>query len=317
MHAIVAYHYFGGAGYPVGGASEIAAGIAPVIERTGGQILVSAEVSAIMVERGRAVGVRMADDRELRARTVISDVGAYNTFARLLPGGAGVPDDIKSIPPSMSHACLYVGLKREAGEADFEATNLWIYDGPDHDAAVERYTADPGAPLPAVFVSFPSAKDPTFPERYPERSTIEVVTPVPYGVFERWADTRWRRRGTEYEDFKADLAARLRAELERHVPATRGKIDYDELSTPLSTRHFSNYEQGEIYGYAAVPARFRARSLGARTSIRDLYLTGQDTASLGVMGALSGGVITASLVLGRNLMSKVTRPYAASGSATA
>ena len=72
------------------------------------------------------------------------------------------------------------------------------------------------------------------------------------------------------------LAARLRAELERYVPATRGKIDYAELSTPLSTRHFSNYEQGEIYGYAAVPARFRARPLGARTSIRDLYLTGQD-----------------------------------------
>ena len=32
---MIAYHYFGGAGYPVGGASEIAAGIAPVIERTG------------------------------------------------------------------------------------------------------------------------------------------------------------------------------------------------------------------------------------------------------------------------------------------
>ena len=255
------------------------------------------------------MGVRMADGRELSARTIISDVGAYNTFARLLPGGS-VPDDIKSIPPSMSHACLYVGLKHEAGEPKFEATNLWIYDGPDHDAAVERYAADPSAPLPAVFISFPSAKDPTFPERYPGRSTIEVVAPVPHGAFDRWADTRWKRRGTEYEDFKADLAARLRAALERYVPATRGKIDYDELSTPLSTRHFSNYEQGEIYGYAAVPARFRARSLGAHTSIRDLYLTGQDAGTLGVTGALFGGVITASLVLGRNLMSKVTRPWA-------
>ena len=37
MHAIIAYHYFEGAAYPVGGASEIAASIAPVIERAGGQ----------------------------------------------------------------------------------------------------------------------------------------------------------------------------------------------------------------------------------------------------------------------------------------
>ncbi len=51
-----------------------------------------------------------------------------------------------------------------------------------------------------------------------------------------------------------------------------------------------------------------ARSLGARTNIRNLYLTGQDAGTAGVTGALFGGVITASLVLGRNLMSKVTRP---------
>jgi all-trans-retinol 13,14-reductase len=311
MHAMIAYHYFGGAWYPVGGASEIAAGIAPVIERAGGQIVVSAEVSEILIERGCAVGVRMADGRELKARTILSDVGAYNTFAHLLPGG-GVPEELKSIPISMSHACLYVGLKREAGEAEFGDTNLWIYDGPDHDAAVERYSADPSAPFPAVFISFPSAKDPTFPERYPGCSTIEVVAPMPYGAFERWADTRWKRRGTNYEDFKNGLAARLRAELERHVPATRGKIDCAELSTPLSTRHFSNYAQGEIYGYAAVPARFRARSLGARTHIRGLYLTGQDAGTAGVTGALFSGAVTASLVLGRNLVSRVTRPRAGS-----
>jgi len=46
-----------------------------------------------------------------------------------------------------------------------------------------------------------------------------------------------------------------------HVPASRGRIDYTEVSTPLSTRHFANYEHGEIYGLSATPARFRLRSL--------------------------------------------------------
>lgn len=311
MHAMIAQHYFEGAAYPVGGASEIAAGIAPVIERAGGQILASAEVSEILIGHGRAIGVRMADGRELRAQTVISDAGAWNTFARLLPAEApAVPEvieELKSVPPSMSHVCLYAGLKRNENEPEFDATNLWIYRDAGHDANYARFLADPSGPLPVVFISFPSAKDPTFGDRYPSRSTIEIVAPAPFGRFARWAETGWKHRGPNYEDFKADLSARLLDELYRFVPAARGRVDYSELSTPLSTRHFANYPQGEIYGVSAVPARFRIRALGARTPIRNLYLTGQDACTAGVTGALFGGVITASAVLRRNLMPVLTR----------
>lgn len=314
MHAIVAAHYLQGAAYPIGGASEIAACIAPVIEGAGGQIVVSAEVTEILLdEAGHASGVRMADGRELRARNVISDAGAHNTFTRLLPAEVTsrlrVVEQIKSIPPSLAHACLYVGVKRGAREPDFNATNLWIYSGPDHDANVSRFLHDPNAPFPVLFISFPSAKDPTFASRYPARSTIEVLAPMPYDTFARWSGTRWKRRGADYDELKQNLASRLLRELERHVPAVRGRIDYTELSTPLSTRHFANYQTGEIYGLSATPERFRARSLGARTGVRRLYLTGSDVCTAGVSGALFGGVITASLILGRNLMAVVSRPH--------
>jgi all-trans-retinol 13,14-reductase len=254
----------------------------------------------------------MADGRELRARIVISDAGAHNTFARLLPAGIAsglrVVEEIERIQPSMAHVCLYVGVKRDPGEQDFDATNRWIYSGPDHDASLARFMADPTAPFPVLFISFPSAKDPTFARRYPGRSTIEVVAPMPYEAFDLWSETRWKRRGEDYDEFKRNLAGRLRQELERHVPSVRGRIDYSELSTPLSTRHFANYQHGEIYGLSASPERFRARSLGARTGVRGLYLTGSDACAPGVSGALFGGVITASLILRRNLVAVVSRP---------
>ena len=315
MHATVAYHYFEGAGYPVGGASEIAAGIAPVIEQAGGQIMVSADVGEILLEGNKAIGVCMADGAEIRARTIISDVGAYNTFARLLPADSsasrGVLAELKSIPPSMSHLCLYAGLKREAGEPEFDATNLWIYGDPDHDASFARFEKDPNGPFPVLFISFPSAKDPTFAERFPGRSTIEVVAPTHYRMYDKWAETIWKRRGTEYNDLKQKLTTRLQEELERHVPATCGKIETAEISTPLSTRHFANYQSGEIYGASCVPARFRARAFGAHTPVRNLYLTGQDACVAGVTGALFGGVIAASAILGRNMMGVVSKPAAA------
>jgi all-trans-retinol 13,14-reductase len=318
-HALVAHHYFEGAAYPIGGAPEIAASIAPVIEQAGGEIIYSAEVAEILLdaEKRRAIGVRMADGRELLAPTIISDAGAHNTFGRLLPAGlaacAGILEEVKSIPPSIAHACLYVGVKRASGEADFEATNLsatnlWIYPDADHDGNCARFEADPEAAWPCLFLSFPSAKDPTFEQRYPGRSTLEIIAPVAYSSFAHWAETRWKRRGADYDEFKRALAARLQADLERHVPATRGRIDFAEVSTPLTTQHFANFQQGEIYGLSSTPARFRIRALGARTPVRSLYLTGSDTCTSGVVGAMFGGIITASVVLKRNLMGKVTRP---------
>jgi all-trans-retinol 13,14-reductase len=207
----------------------------------------------------------------------------------------------------MSHLCLYAGLKRDPGEPEFGATNLWIYGEPDHDASFARFEKEPAGPFPVLFISFPSAKNPTFAERYPGRSTIEVVAPTHYRVFERWAETSWKRRGAEYDDLKKTLTTRLQEELERNVPATRGKIETAEISTPLSTRHFANYENGEIYGASCVPARFRARAFGAHTPIQNLYLTGQDACTLGVTGALFGGAITASAILRRNMVSVVSR----------
>jgi all-trans-retinol 13,14-reductase len=313
MHAIIAEHYFEGASFPVGGAPSIAAGMVPIIESAGGQIASSAEVREILLDRAqRAVGVRMQDGRELRAGTVISDAGAWNTFASLLPpealGVAPALAELRTVPASMAHLCLYAGVKQSPAELGLTGTNLWIHPTPDHDANLARFVSDPSAPLPLMFISSPSAKDPDFERRHPGRATLEVICPAPYDWFVPWENTRWKRRGQDYDELKQRLAERLRSGLEEHVPAVRGKLDIAELSTPLSTRHFMNYQHGEAYGVSVTPARFRLRCLTPHTSVRNLYLTGQDVCSLGVTGAMMGGVLTASAVLGRNLVSVVSKP---------
>lgn len=313
IHAIIAEHYFEGASFPVGGATSIAAGIAPAIEAADGKIIFSADVSEILLDRSqRAVGVRMQNGREFRAGMVISDAGAWNTFSRLLPpeapGVAVALAELKTVPPSMAHLCLYAGVKQSGAELGLAGTNLWIHPTADHNANMARFSNDPAAPLPLMFISFPSAKDPDFERRHPGRATMEVVCPVPYEWFARWEDSRWRRRGQDYDEFKQQLTERLQNSLEEEVPAVRGKLDMVELSTPLSTRHFMNYQRGEAYGLSATPARFRLKCLTPQTAVRNLYLTGQDVCTLGVAGALMGGVLTASAALGRNLVSAISKP---------
>jgi all-trans-retinol 13,14-reductase len=311
LHAIIANHYLEGANYPVGGADRIAETVAPIIEQAGGKIVVNAEVAEILLEGKGAVGVRMPDGQILRAPIVISDAGARNTFERLLPhegnAHARILRKILTIPPSRAHVCLYVGLKETAANLGIEGTNIWVHPTPDHDANVARFGSNPNAAFPSVYISFPSAKDPDFERRHPGCATIEVITLAPYRWFRRWEDQPWRRRGADYEAFKQELSGRLQEELIRQVPALAGKIDYAELSTPLSTRHFMNHPSGEMYGLSGTPERFRLRCLTPRTPIRRLYLTGQDVASLGVTGALVGGVLTASAILGRNLMGTIEK----------
>jgi all-trans-retinol 13,14-reductase len=313
IHAIIAAHYFNGASYPVGGAARIAETIAPAIERHGGKVVVSADVQEIIVQNGKATGVGMADGREFHADLVISDAGVRNTFQRLVREPQPILRDLERVPGSLAHLSLYIGVKQSARDLGLTGTNLWIYPSSDsgacdHDANFARFLHDPSAPFPALYISFPSAKDPEFERHHPGRTTLEAVVFAPYEWFARWENSRWKHRTAEYDAFKQAFAHRIQSEVERNVPAVAGKIDHAELSTPLTTRHFMTYQQGEAYGLAATPERFRLRSLTPHTSVRNLYLTGQDVVSLGVAGALFGGVVTASAILSRNLMSGVTKP---------
>jgi phytoene dehydrogenase-like protein len=310
MHATVANHYFDGGFYPIGGASRIAETIVPLITAAGGRVLINAEVAEIVMEQGRAQGVRMACDGDIiHAPLVISDAGVFNTFTRLVPaetGAAfGIGQALQPLRPSLAHLCLYIGLKRTARELGLPRANLWIYPDEHHERNLAAFLADEGAPLPLIYISFPSAKDPDFERRHPGRATIDVITVAPYERFAAWEAMAWKHRGCEYEAVKERLAQRLLEALFVHIPQAKGQIDLYELSTPLTTKHFCNYQMGELYGLDHTPVRFGQSILRPQTPFPGLYLTGQDIATAGVAGALIGGVLSASAILMRDLISEI------------
>ena len=310
MHATLVRHYFGGGSYPVGGSSSIVKAMSPLIYAQGGLILTSAEVDQVLVRNGRTLGIRMKDGKEIRASRVISGTGVFNTIRQLLPEDvaerSGMSRQLKRVMPSVSHACLYLGLKGSPEQLGLPKTNYWIYpEKGDHDACVNRYLRDLEQEFPVVYISFPAAKDPDWPNRHPGRSTIEIITLVPYEAFTPWDGSRWMKRGDDYLALKEKITNRLLQVLFREFPHLQGKIEHSELSTPLSTKHFANYEKGEIYGLDHSPERFRQRFLRPRTPIKGLYLTGQDIVTAGIGGALFSGLLTASAVLGKNILKRI------------
>ena len=147
-----------------------------------------------------------------------------------------------------------------------------------------------------------SEKDPDFERRHPGRATIEIVAPAPYEIFEPWADKTWGKRGDDYEALKQSYGERLLEHLYDKVPQIRGRVDYWEVSTPLSMQWFCGWERGELYGLDHDPARLQQRWLRPRTKVPGLWLTGQDVMSCGVSGAMMGGVAAATAVAGMRRM---------------
>eukprot|EP01063_Lacrimia_lanifica_P013218 TRINITY_DN19846_c0_g1_i1.p2 TRINITY_DN19846_c0_g1~~TRINITY_DN19846_c0_g1_i1.p2 ORF type:complete len:619 (+),score=241.61 TRINITY_DN19846_c0_g1_i1:83-1939(+) len=319
MHALVVDHYMKGAYYPVGGGSEIAYQLCQQITARGGVVLTHAEVAEVVVERNAVTGVRMArDGRVIACKEVVSAAGVHNTYKRLCPQLRGELEagPLKEVQPSVTMASLFVGLEGSAEELGIASSNYWVLESEDIDGDWARFdaltaddVADPTKTAawkpPVTFICFPSSRDPVAKKRNPKGTTVEVFTPVKYEWFQGWRTERVHKRGADYEALKRVFADKMWATVLKQFPQFEAKMANFDAGTPLSFEYYLASEAGAVYGLEHTTRRFAADAqaeLRPETSVRGLYLTGQDVFSCGIGGAMFGGILAASALLGRNLM---------------
>ncbi len=298
MHALLVKHYLHGGAYPIGGASAIAREIIPTILAAGGDVFTDAKVEHVIVKNNKARGVKLSSGLVINAKKIVSNIGYINTITKLLPIEIQQQYNLKkqaeTIKPSGASLCLYCGFNGTSEELGLDTTNLWIYATPDHELNVANYEKAKGGngEFPVVYISFPSSKDPEWNERFPNKSTVEIVTLANMDWFEKWLGTDWNKRGEDYEALKEQLSRKLLEKLFEHRPQLKAALDYYELSTPLSTECYQLNDKGEIYGLEHTVERFKQAHLHTETKVKNLYLTGADIMTAGIGGAAMAGVIT-------------------------
>ena len=302
MHAATMHHYRNGAYYPAGGPSQIVEHIIPIIEKAGGQVAVGTPAGKIIVENGRAVGVKLEKGGEVRAPIVVSDASAYTTFNDLLDpelsASLGYTDGLKKIPSSPAHAHLMLGFDERL---DLPQHIMWVL--PDY-PGTNKYDLDASDALwkkerridggPAAYILCPSERDPIFQQRYPGKSTVCVLAEVPVD---------WMQRYRAEPAFKAELEGqlmeRLTATAQRYLPGLRGKTPkFKELGVPVGCNPRSY--GGCSYGLECSADRFIEHThwLRHRTRVPGLYLTGQDPFIPRCAGALISARIAYSVITG-------------------
>lgn len=298
MHAMLFNHYVNGAFYPVGGSRVFAEKLVPVVERAGGEVRVRAHVRELLIEDGRVAGVLLEDGGMVRCPKVVSDTGAHNTVARLLPPtmrDSAWAREILSFEPATCHVALYLGLQGDIRTNGADSSNHWFQESWDIDSGVWH---DPAAQslIPSVFVSFATLKNPGHDPGPDQRHTAEVLVFTDWTAFRPWQDSTLGERPEGYRAFKEAIGRQLLAQFTRHFPALAPMIVCHEISTPLTMVSYIGSEHGAVYGLEHSARRFLSDSLRPRTPVPGLYLAGQDVFSAGVMGAMTGGVFAAAAI---------------------
>ncbi|XP_040202000.1 all-trans-retinol 13,14-reductase [Rana temporaria] len=323
LHSVLIDHYMRGAWYPTGGASEITYHLAPTIAKAGGAVLSRATVEKILLNGdGRACGVSVRgkgmDPVNIFAPVIISDAGIFNTYEKLLPPEARSLPEIQSQLSMVKHGSggfsLFIGIRGSKEDLSLPASN-YIY-LPDNDLKKleKKYLSSSAddAPnhMPMLYISSPSAKDPTHEERCPGKSTLTALSFTPYEWFEEWKNKKVQKRGQDYEQVKNAFAEAMLETTMQIFPQIRDKIDCYASGSPITNDHYLGASRGEFYGVEHDIARMDPEvvaTLRPKTPIKGLYLTGQDVLCCGFAGALNGAVLCASEVLGRNLFFDLMR----------
>uniref|UniRef100_A0A8C2DAS3 Retinol saturase (all-trans-retinol 13,14-reductase) like n=1 Tax=Cyprinus carpio TaxID=7962 RepID=A0A8C2DAS3_CYPCA len=234
--------------YPKGGASEILYHIIQVLEKLGGKVLVNAPVSSILVNvKQGAYGelLVLGKDVEILAPVTISDAGVFTTFKKLLLPEVQanlVQDYLHTLKPGKGFFQVFAGFNK--------------YFDSDKDIAPDN--------IPMMYVSFPSAKDPT------------SCTPFPVNEPEM---------GEEYEKYKKRFANHLFDWACVHFPKLKQKVNFGyECCTTCQV--ILHYKFQMVWSEYKIPYMTMW-----------CFTSGQDVFSGGCSGTLHGGLLCASDVM--------------------
>jgi phytoene dehydrogenase-like protein len=270
---------------PRGGSGMLTAALARAIESHGGTVKVSTPVEAIVVEGGRAAGVRVAGET-VTAEAVLSGAHALETFGRLLPEEHR-PAAARHMRPgngfgAVVRLALSEPVRYTVGpEPDARvALQLLCRDRHQIEAAYGDYLrGDPSRDPPIVAMTF-SAVDPG-------------LAPPGGEVLWLWAQyfPYELAGGRSWDEIGPAVAASILDTFERYAPGTREKVVGSLFQHPLWLERELGLVRGNVMHLEmSLDQMFGLRPFlgasGYRAPLRGLYLTGASThPGGGIMGA--------------------------------
>ncbi|XP_031274353.1 prolycopene isomerase, chloroplastic-like [Pistacia vera] len=274
--------HFGGINYPVGGVGGIAKALANGLVDQGSEILYKANVTGIVLEDGKAVGVRLSDGREFFAKTIISNATRWDTFGKLLKGEK-LPKEEENFQKvyvkAPSFLSIHMGVKAEVLPPDTDC----------HHFVLEDSWTRLEEPYGSIFLSIPTVLDSSLaPEG---RHILHIFTT---SSIEDWQGMSQKDYNAKKELVADEIISRLEKKL---FPGLKKSIVFKEVGTPKTHRRYLARDKGT---YGPMPRGTPKGLLGMpfnTTGIDNLYCVGDSCfPGQGVIAVAFSGVMCAHRV---------------------
>ncbi len=278
----------GGAGrYHIGGYGQVAEVCAQVVAENGGVYLTNQRVHEIVVEDGRAVGIR-TDSGVMRGRAVISNAGIQPTVLGLA-GASHFPDNYVDLVRSLEPSWAIAGARYVLDTEIFEQALIPIYSDESwlDTERFARMEAGHIPDIPLLVVDVPSIFDPgLLAEPGHQIVTTQVFcSPDPTSTM---GDLVFERGEQVLNSLWPEMAAHI-IRREFYGPRQCSRLTRDSVLPGVG---------GEAIGLAQVVGQVGKSKPDVRTPLPGLYLVGCDAGGrgAGTHQAVDSGFNVATIV---------------------
>lgn len=269
-------HYLGGFGYVKGGCQKITEALTEVITRNGGTLRLNTVVDRVLIENGKAVGVRLSDGAEEYADIVVGSGGGRDFFGKAV-GMEHLNDRYRKILNTFRpmEAVFMVHLGVDFDPVEILGTSLcYCYGSYDLPRATERLRSGEYHDGEDGFLLFvPSYHAPEFAP--PGKHCLTIYTVAP----DRLRDGDWESRKELYADHLLTCA-------ERYLPDLRNHIIVRKIMTAEDYRTLTHMSKSSFGGTVPV---WHQKNPPHKTPVENLWFIGQQSENGGGLWAVANG----------------------------
>jgi len=286
IYTLIAYlerHW--GVHFPIGGTGALVNGLLDLIDGLGGSLRLDADVGEIVVQDGKAEGVRLTDGEMIPADVVVSNADSAWTYRHLVPAAARkrwTDRKLEKSRYSMGLFVWYFGTRRQYPEVAHHSILL----GPRYRGLLDDIFGARLAEDFSLYLHRPTATDPQLAP--PGMDSFYVLSPVPNLA----ASVDWEQEAAPYrraiESYLADTV----------LPGLASELVTSRVMTPLQFRDELLAFRGAAFSFEPIlsqSAWFRPHNRSEE--VEGLYLVGAGThPGAGVPGVLSSARVLDAVV---------------------
>jgi all-trans-retinol 13,14-reductase len=231
---------------------------------TGADLVLGDPVQNILVQEGRACGVRLKSGRTFTCGKILAGIHPKLVLP-MLPDSAIGPayrQGLLNLKETAGAVCVHILVNQQQVEA--RPYNMF------------RIHKVDGVKVDGTFLQVRRSERPGY-------NLLTIIGGSQYSDWKQWHDTFTGNRGREYQQAKMDMALAM-VEIAKSVLGPLGDFTILDISTPLTMRDWAASPEGSVYGLMRSVTNDMQFAVLTRMPVRALYLVGQNAIAPGLLG---------------------------------